>query len=62
MEKYLGEKKYVKKIGSDMKISLDGVDYLIISDDKSIVEDDLVRVIGFHGVSMKVNKVVKPQA
>ena len=45
-----------------MKITLDGVDYLIISDDNSIVEDDLVRVIGFHGVSMKVNKVVKPQA
>lgn len=56
MEGYIGEVKSVKKVGGDMKVSLDGVDYLIESKDVNIVEGDLVRIIGSQGVSMKVEK------
>lgn len=55
-DRYIGEKRSVKKVGGDMKISLDGVDYLIESDD-DIASGDRVEVTGHKGVSMKVKKL-----
>ncbi len=61
MDQYIGLTRSVKKIGTDLKISLDGVDYLIESDDEVNIGDK-VRIIGHHGVSMKVEKLMKPMA
>jgi membrane protein implicated in regulation of membrane protease activity len=61
MDKYLGMKRSVKKVGTDMKISLDGVDYLIESEDE-IVVGDKVKIRGHQWVSMKVDKLEKPRA
>lgn len=55
-DKYIGEKRSVKKIGGDLKVSLDGVEYLVESDD-DITSGDKVEVIGHKWVSMKVKKV-----
>lgn len=52
-DRYIGEKRSVKKVGWDLKISLDGVDYLIESDD-DIAPSDKVEVIGHKGAAMKV--------
>jgi hypothetical protein len=35
-DQYIGAKRSVKKVGDGLKISLDGVDYLIESDDEII--------------------------
>jgi membrane protein implicated in regulation of membrane protease activity len=45
VEKYIGEKRSVKKLAGDYKIALDGVDYMIESDD-DIEVSDRVEVIG----------------
>lgn len=58
MDQYIGLARSVKKTGWDLKISLDGVDYLIDSDDE-INAGDKVKIIWHHGVSMKVEKVNK---
>lgn len=55
-DRYIGEKRVVKKSNTDLKISLDGVDYLIESDETLSVGDK-VEVIGHKGVSMRVKKV-----
>ena len=55
-DKYVGEKRTVKKVWGDLKISLDGVDYLFLSEDE-IVAGDKVEIIWHKGVSMKVKKV-----
>ncbi|GAB0174406.1 MAG: hypothetical protein HHAS10_02850 [Candidatus Altimarinota bacterium] len=55
-DKYVGEKRTVKKVGGDLKISLDGVDYLVESDDE-INSGDKVEVLGHKGASMKVKKI-----
>ncbi len=55
-DKYIGEKRSVKKIAGDLKISLDGVEYLIDAEDE-IVAGDKVEVLWHKGVSMKVKKV-----
>jgi membrane protein implicated in regulation of membrane protease activity len=46
----------VKKSGGDLRISLDGVEYLIESDEE-ISSGDKVEIVGHKGVSMKVKKV-----
>lgn len=58
MDQYIGLIRSVKKAGWDLKISLDGVDYLVDSDD-DIIASDKVKIIGHHGVSMKVEKAKK---
>ncbi len=55
-DRYIGEKRSVKKVWGDMKISLDWVDYLISSEDE-IASGDKVEVTGHKGVSMKVKRV-----
>lgn len=55
-ERYIWEKRSAKKVGWDLKISLDGVDYLIESE-YTISAGDKVEIIGHKGVSMKVKKV-----
>lgn len=56
MDRYIGEKRTIKKMGGDMKISLDGVDYLIDTDDE-IATGDKVEVTGHKGAAMRVRKV-----
>lgn len=55
-DRYLGEKRTVKKISGELKISLDGVEYIIDSDEE-ITAGDKVEVIGHKGAGMKVKKV-----
>ena len=55
-DRYIGEKRTVKKHAWDLKISLDGVDYTVESDD-DIAAGDKVEVTGHKGSWMKVKKV-----
>lgn len=55
-DKYIGEKRSIKKITGELKISLDGIDYVVESDD-DIGSGDKVEVIGHKGTGMKVKKV-----
>ena len=55
VDRYTGTKRSVKKVGGDLKISLDGVDYLIESED-ALLPGDKVEVIGHAGAAMKVKK------
>ncbi len=55
-DKYITEKRTAKKVWGDLKISLDGVDYLIESDD-DISAWDKVEVVWHKWASMKVKKV-----
>ncbi len=55
-DKYVWEKRTVKKVGGDLKIALDGVDYLLESDDE-IESGDKVEVVWHKWSSMKVKKV-----
>ena len=54
-DRYIGQVRSVRKVGWEWKISLDGVDYPIDSDDE-IIAWDKVEVLSHHGVSMKVKK------
>lgn len=56
MDKYLGMKRSVKKVGTDMKISLDGVDYLVESE-VDLGAGDKIEIIGHAGASVKVKKI-----
>ena len=44
-DKYIAQVRSVKKVGGDYKISLDGVDYLVDSDEE-LVAGDKVEVVG----------------
>lgn len=55
-DRYIGEKRTVKKHAWDLKISLDGVDYTVESDD-DIAAGDKVQVTGHKGSGMKVKKI-----
>ncbi len=55
-DKYIGEKRTTKKSAWDLKISLDGVEYIVESDD-DIEAGDKVEVIGHKWAGMKVKKV-----
>ena len=54
-DKYIGQIRSTKKVGGEFKISLDGVDYLVDSDEE-LVAGDKVEVVGHKGASMKVKK------
>lgn len=54
-DRYIGEKRSVKKSWTDLKISLDGVEYLIDSDE-DIVPGEKVEVVWHKWASMKVKK------
>jgi membrane protein implicated in regulation of membrane protease activity len=56
VDKYIGQVRSVKKVGGEWKISLDGVDYQVETDDE-ISQGNKVEVIGHGGASMKVKKV-----
>lgn len=56
-DRYKGMTRTVKRVGGDFKISLDGVDYLIESDEE-IKAGDKVEIISHAGVSMKVKKYI----
>lgn len=58
MDQYIWLTRSAKKAWWDLKISLDGVDYLVDSDDE-ITAGDKVIIVGHHGVSMKVEKAKK---
>ncbi len=55
-DSYIGQIRTVKKVGGDLKISLDGVDYLIESDTEISIWDK-AKIIGHHWVSMRVEKL-----
>lgn len=57
-DRYIGEKRTVKIISDEPKISLDGVEYMIESDE-DISAGDKVEVIGHKGASMRVKKESK---
>ena len=54
-DKYIGEKRIAKKVGWDLKISLDGVDYLVESANE-IEAWDKVEICGHKGITMQVKK------
>ena len=56
-DRYIGEKRVVKKSWWDLKISLDGVEYLIESTEEVVVWDK-VEILWHKGISMKVKKVI----
>lgn len=56
VERYIWEKRNIKQTWSDLKISLDGVDYPVDSDAELSV-GDRVEVVGCKGVSMKVKRL-----
>lgn len=55
-DRYIGEKRTIKRNAGDFKISLDGVDY-IVDADEDISVGDRVEVIGHKGAGMKVKKI-----
>lgn len=55
VDQYMKQVRTIKKVGGEWKISLDGVDYLIESEDELSVGDK-VEVIGHHGVTMQVKR------
>lgn len=57
MDIYIGQKRKVKKVGENFKISLDGVDYLVEWDD--IGAGDQVEVLKKKGAGFVVTKVSK---
>lgn len=48
LDMYIGESRRVRVVGEDFKIKLDGVDYLVISDDE-LVDKDLVEIVDRRG-------------
>ncbi len=56
-DRYIGERRTAKKSWGDLKISLDGVEYLIESSD-DIVSWDKVEILGHKWASMKVAKII----
>lgn len=54
IDRYIGEKRKAKKVGDDLKIVLDGVDYLVLGDD--IEAGDMVEVVSAKGGSLHVKK------
>lgn len=45
---YIGESRRVHLIGEDFKIKLDGVDYILVSDDE-LEDNDLVEIVDRRG-------------
>lgn len=56
LDVYLGKTRKVKKVGDDLKISLDGVDYLI--DGSGIQSGDTVKIVSRSGSLFNVEHVV----
>lgn len=54
IDRYIGEKRKAKKVGDDLKIVLDGVDYLVLGD--NIEAGDMVEVVSAKGGSLHVKK------
>lgn len=55
IDRYVGEKRKTKKVGDDYKIVLDGVEYLVLSDEDLEV-GDMVEVISAKGGKLHVKK------
>jgi membrane protein implicated in regulation of membrane protease activity len=55
LDEYVGMIRTVKKVGTEMKIVLDGVDYPIDTPDE-IKVGDKVKIIGHQGISLTVQK------
>lgn len=55
LDEYIGMIRTIKKVGTEMKIVLDGVDYPIDTDDEVKVGDK-VKITGHQGISLKVEK------
>ncbi len=56
IDRYIGEKRKIKKVGDDFKIILDGVDYLVLCDEE-LQAGDMVEVVSAKGGSLHVKKV-----
>ncbi len=56
-DRYIWEKRVAKKSWGDLKISLDWVEYLVVSSDE-IVSWDTVEILWHKGASMKVKKFI----
>jgi membrane protein implicated in regulation of membrane protease activity len=54
-DRYIGEKRTVKKSAWELKISLDGVEY-IVDADEDIAAWDKVEILWHKGTGMKVKK------
>lgn len=55
IDKYIGERRKVKKVGDDFKIVLDGVDHMVVGDD-DIDEGMIVEVISTKWGKFHVKK------
>jgi membrane protein implicated in regulation of membrane protease activity len=53
IDRYYGEKRKVKKVGEDFKITLDGVEYLVLCDEE-LKAGDMVEVVSVKGGSLHV--------
>lgn len=56
IDRYFGEKRKVKKVGEDYKITLDGVEYLVLCD-QELEAGDMVEVVSAKGGNLHVKKV-----
>ncbi|MDD2693528.1 MAG: NfeD family protein [Candidatus Gracilibacteria bacterium] len=54
-DQYMGQVRTIKKVSGEWKVTLDGVDYLIESED-DLSAGDKVEITGHHGVTMRVKK------
>ncbi|MBP9779393.1 hypothetical protein KBD33_02080 [Candidatus Gracilibacteria bacterium] len=57
METYIGLKRKVKSQGDTLKITLDGVDYIVEGDDIEVGKQ--VEIVGVHGAGFSVKNVQK---
>ncbi|MBS9783898.1 hypothetical protein KGV55_00960 [Candidatus Gracilibacteria bacterium] len=49
LDVYIGTHKKIKQVGEDLKISLDGVDYIVIGDDEPLRPDQEVKIVARKG-------------
>lgn len=53
---YIGETRRIRLVGEDFKVKLDGVEYMIISDDE-IDDKDLVKIVDRRGSVFIAEKI-----
>lgn len=58
IDRYVGEKRSIKKVAGDWKITLDGVEYLVTSEEE-LSSGDRVEVMAHRGAGFLVKRIEK---
>ncbi|PID84022.1 hypothetical protein CSB09_03230 [Candidatus Gracilibacteria bacterium] len=58
LDMYIGMEKMTKQVGEDLKITLDGVDYIVIGDDEPLQPKQTIKIVSrkgslFYGIPRK---------